>query len=95
MEERGLVALPMETDENIARKERQREKERVRGRGKSVAQTSECLSRRVNDYNDGWVLYAFITRARMRIYTWKGQVGRVTLYVKTDINYPRNADGEA
>lgn len=53
MEERGLVALPMETDENIARKERQREKERVRGRGKSVAQTSECLSRRVNDYNDG------------------------------------------
>lgn len=52
MEERGLVALPMETDENIARKERQRERER--GRGKSVAQTSECLSRRVNDYNDGF-----------------------------------------
>lgn len=31
MEERGLVALPMETDENIARKERQREKEREKG----------------------------------------------------------------
>lgn len=31
MEERGLVALPMETDENIARKERQRERDRGGG----------------------------------------------------------------
>lgn len=40
------------TDGRTAHKERERERKKGEER-KNVAQTSECLSRRVNDYNDG------------------------------------------